>query len=353
MKMRYLLLAVAGLLLAGCGSGADAGDVRASESALGLPKVGAHALEVYGHHQDASGGRLGFELAVLKSGQVRDVREQPIQELVGVPDDVISVQTMGTEITSAVREARNPATDEWAAPAPWSKFDELGLSTDEAEYVLLAVRTSLDGELSEHRALEVCWASRSYCLVMDPVVQNLEGYAGDRAKLLAEGWAVETSQLAPMKGDDMGILAVCSLNSNPAAGGISSTWNQRTVTYKNLYGITVVQKTLGGQQVGISCYISGGSCLASGFGYSYASSCWANLGFNCDCDYTGNWTGITSNSARSWSETKCEHKNVFQGSANVSWTESGVGANFSISWATSGGSVDSSGGTRYETCSWH
>src|SRR5262245_57098764 len=116
------LLAVTMMSLVGCGGVDDihrkeSDALQASASALTRPGPGAHAREVYSHHQDASGGRFAFELAVLKSGRVTDVMDQPIQALVSVPDYWLVVQSMGTDISSVSREARDPATDEWASPA--------------------------------------------------------------------------------------------------------------------------------------------------------------------------------------------------------------------------------------------
>jgi hypothetical protein len=235
-----------------------------------------------------------------------------------------------------------------------SRFNELGRSTKAAMYALLTVRTSLDGQVTEHQALQACWPSQGYCLVIDPVVRDLEGFAEDRTRLKAQGWKLLMEEAPPAVAEgEVGIQRVCSLNSKPAYGGYSYTWGSFTRTYKNLYGITVVQKTMGGQKIGISCYISGSYCKASGNGYSFASSCWANLGFNCDCENTGNQTGVSGSAARAWSQTKCGHKNVLSGSTNITWSRSGVGAGFTINWGTSGSSVDSSGGTMYDACSWH
>lgn len=328
-------------------------EVGGVEDELSRYKDITHAKSVYGHVEEASSGQISFELVTVRTGRLVDVLGKPLQDLISVPDYQITLEEFGTQLKSVRLEARDQADDEWASPLSLTKFDELGRSTNAAAYALLAVRTTLDGQLREHTALQVCWPAQGYCLVMDPVVRNLEGFAGDRARLLFEGWKVEETYDQAEPTGEVGTQAVCTLNSRPAYSRRSSTWSGRTVTYKNVYGITVVQKTLGGQQVGISCYVSSGSCRASGFGYSYASSCWANVGFNCDCENTGNHTGSSSNAARAWSETKCGHKNVFQGSTNITWSKSGVGANFSISWGTSGASVDASGGTIYDSCSWH
>lgn len=330
-----------GAMFAGCSSD-NAGDLTDTDS---------HAREVYGHYQDAAGGKVQFEVSTVESGRLLDVLDRSVNELVSVPGYRLTMEEQGTEITAIKSQARDSSTDEWAQPVLLSKFDDLGRDTGAASYRILSVNVNRGGELSAHRALQVCWDAGANCLVMDPVVERLESFAEDRARLLAEGWKVE-SQVKQL-GGEVQAQAVCTLSSNFNAVSRSLTWASRTITYKNLYGITVVTHRLGSQQTGISCYVSSGSCRAATFGYSSASSCDANLGFNCDCSNTGNQSGTSTNAARAWSETKCEHKNVLQGSANVSWSRSGVGAGFNISWSTSGGTVNANGGTQYDTCAWH
>jgi hypothetical protein len=348
-------------LFAGCGGPTgdtqpqgEVGEVELSAEELSRAGNIDYAKQVYGNYQEAAGSVITFEVASERFGRLTELVERPLQEVVSVPDYWISMESFGTEIKSVTREARLGTDDEWTSPVELSRFNELGKSTKAATYALLNVRTSLDGQVTEHKALQACWPAQSYCLVIDPVVRDLEGFAEDRARLKAQNWRVQEEEAPPAAPEgEVGIQRVCSLNSRPTAGGLSYTWGSFTRTYKNLYGVTVVQKTLGGQKIGISCYISGTYCKASGNGYSWASSCWANLGFNCDCDNTGNQTGVTGSAARAWSQTKCGHKNVLSGSTNISWSRSGVGAGFTINWGTSGSSVDSSGGTMYDACSWH
>lgn len=309
----------------------------------------AHALEVYRQVEDAAGGELRFGLTTVERGRVRDVRERSVGEWLGVPAHRLVLDEAGTEIT-AVRELARDSGDEWARPVRLATFDELGRDTSAATYRVLAVSVQRDAGTRVHRALQVCWTAED-CLLLDPVLERAEGFAADRARLLAEGWKIE-SHSNGLSGD-VRTQAACTLSSNWSATSRTLTWPARTITYKNLYGITVATHRLGGQQTGISCYVSGGACLAGTFGYANASSCDANFGFNCDCDYTGDQAGTTNANARAWAETKCEHKNVFQGTANVSWTKDGIGANFNITWSTSGGTVNSNGGTVYDTCAWH
>lgn len=322
-----------------------------SESAVELTDTDAHAQEVYGQYQAATGGKVHFDVTTVESGRVLDVLDRTVNELIGVPSYRLAMEEMGTEIVSVKEQARDLLHDDWAEPVLLSRFDELGRDVSTATYRVLAVHVNREGAPSTHHALQVCWDAGASCLVMDPVVDRLESFAEDRARLVAEGWKVE-SQVKQLEGD-VQAQAVCTLASNFNAVSKSLTWSARTITYKNLYGITVVTHRLGSQQTGISCYVSSGVCRAATFGYSSASSCDANLGFNCDCSNTGNQSGTSTSAARAWSETKCEHKNVLQGSANVSWSRSGVGAGFTINWSTSGGTVNGNGGTYYDTCAWH
>lgn len=73
--------------------------------------------------------------------------------------------------------------------------------------------------------------------------------------------------------------AACTLNSSPAHARISITYPGYTIEYKNVFGIVLVRKDMGGQQAGVTCFVNGaGQCVSSGFGFSTASSCFGNLG---------------------------------------------------------------------------
>jgi hypothetical protein len=340
MQSKFVLAMSFGAALVSC--------TQSDESSLS--DTDAHAQRVYESYAEASRGRVQFDVRTVEAGRVAEVMHRSVNELLGVPEHRLVMEELGTELTDVSMIARDRATDEWSSPVMLSGFETYGRDTSAATYRVLAVQATVDGVATEHRALQVCFVDEADCSVMDPVVDRLESFAEDRARLLAEGWKIESREVS---GGEVSTLARCTLASNFNNVGRSLTWSSRTITYKNLYGITVVTHRLGGQQTGISCYVSGTACRAATFGYSNASSCDANLGFNCDCSNTGMQSGTGTSAARAWSETKCEHKNVLQGSANVSWTRGGTGANFSISWSTSGGTVNSNGGTLYDTCAWH
>lgn len=325
-------IAVASALLWGCAGSEVAWDGD------------GHAESVYASYAQASGGAVNFEVAPLQAGMLQDIADVPANVLLGVPDYWLRMESRGTEILAVHREARDIAQDEWQGPVDLRHFDELGRPVAEADYRVLEVTTRHQGSESVHQAFEVCWAASGYCVVMDPVVLQVEGFYRDRQRLLDQGWApVESVEKAG---------GSCTLNSQPTATGKSITYGAYWVEYLNIFGVVLVRKDMGGQQVGISCYVSGDQCLSSGYGYSNTSSCFANLGYSCDCENTGNQIGTSADgtSTKSWSESKCAHRALL--TANVSWTIEGVGSGFNVHWDTAG-SVDSIGGQLYDACSWH
>ncbi|MFE8602821.1 hypothetical protein [Archangium violaceum] len=143
----------------------------------------------------------------------------------------------------------------------------------------------------------------------------------------------------------------CTLDSNPEWARKRTNYPAYTRNYRNVYGITMVSKSMGAQEVGVACAVVGDACKSSGFGSSAASSCWTNLPFTCACDNTGNQAGNSADGSatRSWAETKCTHRLVLD--ATVKWTKEGKDSEFTIKWETSG-SVDANGGQMFDSCSW-
>lgn len=329
-----MFVSAAGMVAAtGCAS------VDAVEPAPG------HAEAVYRSYADAAGGQVAFDVVTVDQGRLQDIAATPADQLLGVPAEWLRMDARGTEITALGWEARDAARDEWTGSVDLGQFEALGWPVAEADYRLLDVSVRLSGAVAQnHQALEVCWSERSRCIVMDPVVLQADGYYHDRQRLLAEGWAAE-EQVVKAGGS-------CTLNSNPTATGRQLTYPGYWVEYKNIFGVVLVRKDMGWQQVGVACYVSGDSCKSSGYGYSDTSSCFANLGYTCDCDNTGNQIGTSADgsSTKSWSEAKCAHRAFL--SASASWTIEGVGSGFNINWDTAG-SVDTNGGQLYDACSWH
>jgi len=355
--LRVLALSLPMILAAGCSG--ELADTGADIGAASYHEENAYAEGVYGDYQAATKDQVRFELTTLQTGALEEISDRSINETLGVPATWLEMSQQGTEIVGVRLAPRDAAQDEWAAPVLLSGFEEMGLALADGTYRLLSVRATLEGEggaASEHSALEVCWEAQGHCIVMDPVVLQLDAFSQTRRRLLAEGWASEMTPgevVARPSSDGFTALASCTLNSHPTWTAAHLNYGGYWVDYKNVFGMTLVHKDVGAQRAGVSCYVaSDGACKSSGYGFSNTSSCWANLGYTCDCDNTGNHIGLSADGStvKSWSETRCTHS-LFA-DASVSWTIEGVGSGFNIRWNTSG-SVDSNGGQLYDGCSWH
>lgn len=330
----------------------------AAESEPGSGALDAYAESVYDNYEAAAGGRIALDVVTLQSGELEELAGVDAGELLGVPATWIRMEQRGTEITAVRREPRDPAQDEWQQRVDVREFENLGRSLAEGRYRLLAVTAHVDGVAATHHALEACWPGDRSCIVMDPVLLQADAFLHQRQRLLLEGWApIENAAFEPQDDRQQPLTATataaCTLNSSPAHTRVSITYPGWAVEYKNIFGVVLVRKDMGAQEVGVACFVNGaGQCVSSGFGFSSASSCFGNIGYTCDCDNTGNQIGTSSDgsSTRSWSETRCTHRAFL--SAAVSWTLEGVGSSFNIQWETAG-SVDSNGGQRFDSCSFH
>lgn len=342
------ILAASTGLTAGCAAG----------NAPTYGEITAYAETVYDHYQDAAGDRIDFELITLETGNLTDLAGIGVEEFVGVPGEWIRMSQRGTEITALAREPRNPAEDEWQGHIDVGAFEQLGYPLANGAYRLIEVTARLDGVTSSHQALEACWAAREHCIVMDPVVLQADAFAQQRERLLAEGWAPiqvferepESERAQPL---DAGTAATCSLNSHPGETRTHIDYPAYTRELKNVFGMVLVRKDMGAQRAGVSCFVNGsGACTSAGFGFSDASSCFANLGYTCDCDNTGNQAGTApdGSSTQSWAESRCTHRAFLD--AAVSWSRSGQGASFTIRWDTAG-SEDANGGQIFDACGFH
>jgi hypothetical protein len=343
------------LAAAGCLGTEEGADVESQDqaSAQVYHAKRAYAEQVYGDYEAAAKGRISFELLALRTGRLQGLADRPVNELLGVPETWIQMSQSATEIADLRVEPRNPEEDEWSAPVSLSGFEELGLPVAKASYRLLSVRVVLDRAESEHQALEACWAVEDQCIILDPVVLQLDAFSQNRRALLSQGLAPVATGLTPTELATAGATGACTLNSQPTWTGAKIDYPGWSVDYKNIFGITLVHKDIGAQQAGISCYVANdGSCKASGFGFSNTSNCAANLGYNCECENAGSHIGVSPDgvTVKSWSEAKCAHRVVLD--ADVSWTIEGVGSGFSVKWITAG-SVDSNGGQIFDACSRH
>ncbi len=306
--------------------------------------VPGYAETLYADYAQASGQQATFEIRILDSGRLKQLEGRSFEQIVGAP----RYQLEADETPLALRNARFKddlaVIDRHELDAGVEGFDAVGLPVDLGTYRLLAVSTSIKGVARKHQAIEMCWESQGHCVVFDPSIGFLDSIVNNQRLAKAVGYKpLMQYEERPRAAGDVSTQAVCALASNTNAIGKSLTWAAWTQRYKNVFGVTLVTKNLGGQQAGIRC---NSSCNPAPYGYSNSSSGSGSLGYNVSCDWDLN-SGTTGRTGRWVAETKCAHR--FAGSASAQVTRSGSGSGVSLSWDTNGG-VDANGGRYTDTC---
>ena len=302
-----------------------------------------YAEGIYADFSTASDSAVSFDVRTVASGPMKRLEGKSFAELTGEP-----IYRLGFEETRSSR-IQGPRFEPLSAQIDRSEleggvegFDVVGLPVDRGTYRVLLVRATAGSDSREHRALEFCWKAQDHCVVYDPQIEFLDSVVNNYRTAKAEGYAPRIQEQSASS-DGVSTQAVCRLASNINIIGRSLTWSARTVTYKNVYGMTLVSKSLGGQQVGITC---NSSCYPSMYGYSNASSAWGSLGYSTDCGWR-HGTGTTGRKGKAVSEGKCTH--TFAGTARADVTLKGTGSGIYLEWSTNGG-VDGSGGALTDTC---
>src|SRR5688572_18415279 len=96
------------LLAAGCDSAPpDAAEDLAQPVVSGpAPVAGAYAPEVYREFAEASGGRVAFDVSAVSTGALVDVAGRPANETLAPPAYWIRHESVGTAVTTVIKEAR-------------------------------------------------------------------------------------------------------------------------------------------------------------------------------------------------------------------------------------------------------
>jgi hypothetical protein len=297
-----------------------------------------YAEGVYSDYAEATGNRILFEVTALQNGRLSELAGQPFGDVIKAPGYQIETSMVNLDFDLPHRVSSLTKAADHQMTATVEGFDKVGYPVQQGQYRLLEVKVGLGTEATTHEALEFCWPKQGHCVVLDPAVTFLDTMVQNRRRLQAEGWNVK------IKLEPVTTKSTCQLASHRGYIGITYTWGAYSVNYTDIFGITLVHKSLGGQQSGLRC---DASCHPAPYGYSNSSSCYGNLGYNCAC---GNafGSGHTGNTGKSISETKCTHQLLTASQASVS-IKNDFTASVSLNWTVNGG-VDSNGGSFLDTC---
>lgn len=331
--------------------------VLVTSLAIGIALVGAASLRaapppmpagyadgIYSDYSSAAGQKVSFELRTLQSGRLEQLAGKSFGDILGTPRYRVEADEDRLRLRNGKFTDDLGKFDRSELDGGVEGFEVVGLPINLGSYRKLAVKVSIDGRTRKHEAIELCWAELDHCVVYDPSIVFLDSIVNNRRLAKAVGYGPRMQmQERPQQLGDVGPLAACGLASNPNYISKSLTWASWTQRYKNIYGMTLVTKNLGGQQSGLRC---NASCSPAPFGYSNSSSGSGTLGYNVDCGNLYNY-GNTGRTGRWVAETKCAHR--FAGTATANVTRNGSGSGVSLAWDTNGG-IDSNGGYFTDTC---
>lgn len=319
--------------------------LAASLQASPPPAPAGYADGIYADFAAASGRQVAFSLDTLEAGSLKQLQGRSFGQILGVPNHLVEVDEDRLTLRNARFKRDLHGYDRTELQGGVEGFEVAGLPVEMGRYRKLAVRATVAGKTRRHEAIELCWDKLDHCVVYDPSIVFLDSIVNNRrlAKAVGYGPRVQYGERNKRLTLPDTKLAACGLASNPAYISKWLTWASWTQRYKNIYGITLVTKNLGGQQSGIRC---NSSCYPAPFGYSNTSSGSGTLGYNVACDNGYNY-GSSGRTGRWVAQTKCAHR--FAGDASATVTRSGSGSGVTLSWNTNGG-VDSNGGYFTDTC---
>ena len=309
-----------------------------------VSKTNNYAEGLYAEFAAGAGSEVSFQITTLDRGPLTSIQGIPFNSLLSAPPFRLETDDHGTDLLNAhFAVPETPSYNLHDMGYSVDKFQSIGYPVSAGSYRRLNVAGTVGNDTRQWQALEFCWPELGHCAVLDPAVVFLQSKVDNRLRLRADGWGPRLS----LGGEGKGVMSpsgTCGLSSHHGWTYEAITWNAYTVKYKNIFGFTLVSKSLGMQQVGLSCTVS---CNPAPFSTSNSSSAWGNSGYTTACANTGGATGTTGATGRSIAQTKCTHQWVQQASASV--TIAGSGASISANWTLAGG-VDSNGGTLTDTC---
>ncbi|HZI56991.1 MAG TPA: hypothetical protein VFF39_09455, partial [Verrucomicrobiae bacterium] len=252
------------------------------------PGPATHFAErTYGEYATATGGKVSFNVQTLSQGPLSDLAGKPFSAFLVVPTYRVESDQDGIELTNVgfIDSVESDWEHQEFNSLP-DRFQDVGLPLQMGVYRRLGITATIGADSRSYESMEFCWASLSQCKMLDPVVVFLQSKVDNRMQLIADGWGKKVSIKPATAGS-------CVLQSNPSVSSQTFTWPTRTKMYKDSFGRTVVQETLGTQSVTISCDTS---CLPHPSASSSPSSGTGFFGWSVRCS-NKSATGTTGSTA--------------------------------------------------------
>jgi len=307
----------------------------------------SYAEDIYRDFAELHQGVVDLEVSVLSKGSADSVGSRTMSALTGEPAYTLFVDEDSDFRLPKAAFADSNRADLYLQDLDFAVdgFAKAGYPLELGDYRLLQVAVTLGKEARTHTAVEFCWQAQGYCVVFDPNIDFLDSVVNSYRTARADGWGLQIHEEVGSIVDESGSQAKahCGLASNPNVTARHFSRASRVVTYKNLFGITMVQKTVGAVQAGLRCNTS---CLPSPYGFANASSAWSNIPFSVACGNRAN-SGTSGGRGKFVAKSGCAHRTVL--GAKFSATAKGVGLSVDVQIDATG-SVDQNGTEYIDTC---
>ena len=320
--------------------------VAASTFAAPLAKRADYAEKIYSEYAASADDKVSFDLNVVAHGKLKDLAGKKFADIISAPQRKLTATDNGFVTSShAFQNVVANSAELDVLSKTVADFEAVGYPVAEGNYRVLDVITTVGRDVSSHKAIEFCWKSQFHCVLLDPSIEFIDSIANNRIQLMAKGAGPTVTTVASgATAGVQGITGVCGLASNHAIKQRTVTYGARNLKYKNIFGGTLVNKDLGGQQSGVSCDTS---CKPKPYGYSNVSSAQGYLGWRTACA-NNSGLGITGTTAKFIGKTMCTHQYAVAASASITVLNYGTaGVDLKVDV---GGSVDANGGSVYESC---
>lgn len=155
------------------------------------PARRGHAETLYSDFSRFADDSVSFAVRTTAEGRVAELTDvaPELVKLAGAPDYVVGSSVAAVRLHSLRYVEFTP---DWVADQVNDLLRERaaeGLAAEDARYRVLAVTTSLNGDVREHGALEVCWDAAERCTVIDPAMAFIEHQVAGVRERRAQGWA--------------------------------------------------------------------------------------------------------------------------------------------------------------------
>jgi hypothetical protein len=173
-----------------------------------------YAEFVYRKFTEYSDGQVKFSVNPIAMGRMTELKDIRLSDVTGTPkvrfEEAFEGEANRTAIVAprfsrwTENETKNPDDEQTG-----QGLDAAGLPMAEGRYRVLSVRATIGGAATSYNALEMCWKSKQWCFVYDPVFD-----ATSRVSSIARFRAEDAASKAVTDVTAQALLPTCVFSKN-------------------------------------------------------------------------------------------------------------------------------------------